>query len=721
VLNSSDVINILYCVKIKKEEEYSFPNKYESWMLKVSRILFKISTLQINFAEIFCKKEQAIKNRLIGIFDGYNICFVDSFEEVKSKPNALKVLFSDVLPAENELDSSTIVIVPDDLLPIPDAYLHISTITPAVLKMRAIEILSALSDAEKTILEDLKKIVGFEPNYAEGQIATTVQNGFYNRINIAVLESLRLKVSLEGTSPSFNTAEIESLVNRLIQIRSEVSKNSEIGEIAPAVHLYFSDVSSSFEFDKDKKNISRLLEKYKQFDPKILKDAFTFAGRGLIAEADTENDLIAEIEDERLLLDALIVLSAANNVVPVVKLPLSNNKAFQQVMLLATSDRNKGKKTNALIKQVREAFSPYIDNWLEYMDNSPSLAIKLVSNLPLEWTHHQGLPLMIRHEVSRIPVTPGYVTSKLLLDSKVIHLSQSSFKEILFISSFEDNDPIKNHLKDKLAKIEGNLDDDVSSKIDLLKKEGFFPPDFEVTPGPAHLQIHFKWVEVSNAGELIDAINNNPCAVTVFDLHGSHKIDGGGCIHLKNETVYASDLIGNIKISPIVILSTCDASPIDKGHESMAESFFLAGAKTVISSALPINSDLASTFLARLLVRLQSYLPAALSHNTFIRWSTLVSGMIRRTYYYELLTLLQKKYRFSSKIKSDLIFRIGIKIDPLHPDWINSANNEIISILPISIEELNKFVLANVQFVECMKYFQLGRPELVVICPDNAS
>ncbi|AEA65677.1 CHAT domain-containing protein [Burkholderia gladioli] len=716
--DTAHLIKILYCIKLSSARNLSFPNQYDLRIVAASNIFRKISKLQKDYAEIFCDKEQAIRNRMIGIFDGYEVCFIESFDELKSRPNALKVLFSDTPPNADDTDARTIVIVTDTSLPKADGYLHLEDLTPNFLKKRAVDLVSSLSEEEQATLGELRELVGFESEYSDLEAATEIPDGFYNRINIAVLESLRIKVRRNGVSSTFNTRDTEALVNRIIQVRSHIVDTMGVAGVAPAVQMYFSDTSSSLEFYRNRKNYTEVSLRNRGADAKALVEAIKFSDRGLVSDNNPKNAFIAQLEHERLLLDDLIVLNAANNVAPVVKLPLSNNKAFSQVVNLAASDRGDRRKTNALMKQVRDAFSKYLDNWLEYADNSPSLAIKLVSNLPLEWTHHQGLPLMVRHEVSRIPVTPGYVISELLLDSKVVHLSPRSFREVLFISSFADDDPIRDDLKHKLRAIEQNLHRNFPAMVEQLKGRGAIPSDFALSDKLDRLGIRFKWIEVATGDELIEAINANPCAMTVFDLHGSHGIDGG-LIHLKEETIYASSLLGKVRISPLVVLSSCDTSPVDKGHDSTVEAFLLAGAKTVISSALPIESDLASTFLARLLIRIQTYLPIALRHRPSIRWSTLVSGMIRRAYYHELVTLLQKKHKFDSEIKTDLLFRIGTKLDPLHRDWVNAVSREITSMLGISADYLNEFVAKNVQFVECMKYFQFGKPELVVLSPDD--
>jgi len=709
----------MFFIKLPAEYYFSFPNQFDSRFVETASVFGKIATLQKDIAEICCDKEHAIRNRMIGIFDGYQIRIVYTFEEVKDSPHAVKILFTDSTPSNDQVDAQTIVVLINGPSTATTKSLNLDGLTPSLLKQRALEIVSMLGERQREEFEDLKSHVGFEQNYSQLKTATNVNDGFYNRINIAVLESMRLTVNKSGTSSDFHREDAIALVNRMVHVRSNIANALGMAGIAPAVQMYFSDTSSSLEFYRNKKNYTQASLKSRGVsDWKELIEAIKCSDRGLVSGINSSNRFIAALEKERHLLDTLIVLSAANNAAPVVKLPLSNNKAFSQVANLASSDRSSGRKSNALMKQVREAFSQYVDEWLEYADDVPSLAIKLVSNFPLEWTYHQGLPLMVRHEVSRIPVTPGYVTSKLLLNSDVVHLPLHSFREILFISSFADDDPIRNHLKDKLDVIQHDLstrEQGLSSVVEQLKKSGEIPVSYRIPEEINQLDIRFNWIEVSTGEELVNAINSNPCAITIFDLHGSHSTEGGGLLHLKSETISVFDISKDIRISPIVILSSCDTSPVDKGHDSTAEAFFLAGAKTLISSALPILSDQASTFLVRLLERIRTYLPVSLEQGRSIRWSTLVSGMIRRVYYYELISLLQTSLRFESKLKSNLLFRIGMIIDPLQPDWVDAVNTEITSSLGISIDYLNDFVAKNAQFLECMKYFQLGRPELIVL------
>lgn len=725
VIEKNQTIKIQYLIQIPKPNQQkidvTWPNSYDKRIIKTRSILKIISTLQKDISEIYCKKEIAIKNRLTGLFDGYQINFFNTLDEVNKSQFLIKVVFVHETENIESLEKEAIVILPDDLASYNSEILCQSSLTPKTLKKNVLNLISTLHGPQKDLLNELKELVGFEHEHHELMTDITISSGFFTRPILDVLRSLRVSVKVGSLSEDYNEGELCILVNLINHIKIEISKNLGAEKISSAVSYYVCDTSSSLEFVQNRNLYTKAsLKNGGDENPDELINAIKVSDRGLVTDNNTDNQYLRQLNDERQLSDSLITLAAASNVAPVIKIPLSNNTIYSQISNLANVDRNGGRKVNAMMKKLYQLLAPQLNGWLEYLDSSPSTPIKFVSNLPLEWGTHQNIPLIIRHEVSRIPVTPGYVSTRLLLDSQVINITTDNFKEILFISSFSDNDPIKNDLRSSLDIIQ-NLDssdnnmEKLKKKIDELKRNKLVPSDFEIpSMKKQSLDIKFKWIEVSNQSELVNAINENPCAITVFDLHGSHG-ENGGLLHLKNETISVFDICEDIKISPIVILSSCDTSPVDKGHNSTAEAFFLAGAKTIISSALPINSSLASTFLARLVERIKTYLPARLNNEGPIRWSTFVSGMIRRTYYYELVSLLHKKLKFDKSKKYELLFKIGILIDPLSLHWEQNVRKEIITQLGITANDLDEFIDTDAQFFECMKYIQLGRPELIVI------
>ena len=114
---------------------------------------------------------------------------------------------------------------------------------------------------------------------------------------------------------------------------------------------------------------------------------------------------------------------------------------------------------------------------------------------------------------------------------------------------------------------------------------------------------------------------------------------------MAEEAVSIHEIIKDFQSSPIIVLSACDTSSIDRNHLNVTNAFLQAGAKTVLASALPINSIEATSFIIRLLTRIQKYLPIALK-SADIKWSSLVTGMLRRSYYSELIHLMRDSKQF---------------------------------------------------------------------------
>ena len=172
---------------------------------------------------------------------------------------------------------------------------------------------------------------------------------------------------------------------------------------------------------------------------------------------------------------------------------------------------------------------------------------------------------------------------------------------------------------------------------------------------------------------------------------------------------------------PIIILSSCDTNPIDRNHYSVSNMFLLAGAKTVLGSALSIQSHESSVYISRLLIRLSVFLHTHLiTHKQSIRWSTFITGMIRQSYYTELLFKLRDKKLIKNEQIEELNFFINININPLALDFHNIIYKEVRSKANLTLNELNKFIEDNHKMAECLKYIQMGNPENLIIIPDDS-
>lgn len=135
----------------------------------------------------------------------------------------------------------------------------------------------------------------------------------------------------------------------------------------------------------------------------------------------------------------------------------------------------------------------------------------------------------------------------------------------------------------------------------------------------------------------------------------------------------------------------------------------------------PIMSNEASVFITRLLLRIKHYLPKRLEGNSgiSIRWSSFVTGMIRKTFYYELLSFLQNKYGLTKEDKLNLNFYAGLQLDPLGSNWHENILTEISNKINISKLDLLEIIEKEFMFPECLKYIQMGNPESIIIVSDK--
>ncbi|WP_220464097.1 hypothetical protein, partial [Klebsiella pneumoniae] len=92
-----------------------------------------------------------------------------------------------------------------------------------------------------------------------------------------------------------------------------------------------------------------------------------------------------------------------------------------------------------------------------------------------------GLPLMIRHNTSRIFNTPGFIKQNILLNNNEVSISLDSFKKILVISSFKAGERISNDIKNELHRVIKECNDPSINSVvnEKVSKKGSYIPNFE--------------------------------------------------------------------------------------------------------------------------------------------------------------------------------------------------------------------------------------------------
>ena len=390
---------------------------------------------------------------------------------------------------------------------------------------------------------------------------------------------------------------------------------------------------------------------------------------------------------------SVLAVRAASSLVPVVRLPSAPNKAQKEWTDLARATHSvvpaPPHKLNRLALRLSRRLDTGFAPWV-YQHIRTAERIKLVADVPLEWMEIDGMPLMLRADVSRIPVTPGNVMVQLMLQCAERAIPIDRFQDVLVIRSFEDSDPLKPLIKIAI--------DGMSSGSDQ------FP--------------NVKIVDVSTKDELIRALNDFEGAIAIYDGHGAHTDQTGiGELVLTDERVDPWTLRGVARVPPVVILAACDTHPFDASHATSTSGFLASGAMTVLGTSVPVDGLETAIFVGRLLLRVGEYLPLLVESRPWgsFRWSEILPGLQRRQYVTELLRRLDKHSgtSISESQHVGISCRIGMAIDTDQP-WIDMLIAEVAQLTETSPEEAGQLIVRHAGFVNALAFTQFGNPELIV-------
>ena len=98
-----------------------------------------------------------------------------------------------------------------------------------------------------------------------------------------------------------------------------------------------------------------------------------------------------------------------------------------------------------------------------------------------------------------------------------------------------------------------------------------------------------------------------------------------------------------------------------------------------------------------------------------------MSGLQRMSYVTEILHLLNTSKKI--KLFRESFYRISFQANTLinsdTPNWYEQTLKNISNEVDKSIEDIMSLSSQWAQIPECLKYIQLGNPELIFIAPDN--
>ena len=405
--------------------------------------------------------------------------------------------------------------------------------------------------------------------------------------------------------------------------------------------------------------------------------------------------LIAIRREEMQLYSAILTRISAESLLPTLRLIPYANRAWGHLKHLADCARIKGphkqRKLRRLLLGAQVALEAGLDdqfaNRLQLLGKSVQ-GIKLVSDLPLEWLRIQGVPIMLRHECSRIPLVPSSLGYAIATDQDPLLIPPSVLTDVLIIRSFDQNDPIR-----------------------LVLEQGLESSPYD----GATWQVNYRFVDVETPDEIVKALNSHAGAIVVFDCHGSFAADEYfSALIVGGRQVRLWELRKNIKhMPPIVLLSACDTLPVDGSHASVASGMLQLGARTVLATLLPIDSRKAAIFLCRLFYRIGEFVPTALRVKRRVSWREVVSGMTKMSHMTECLWYLSKQGMLDPTSFDELHYEANKDINDLNPNWFEHSVERLAKHLKCSTAEARKYLSEDVGLTDALMHVQLGNPELL--------
>ena len=396
---------------------------------------------------------------------------------------------------------------------------------------------------------------------------------------------------------------------------------------------------------------------------------------------------------------ALSFISTAS-LAPVLRLEPRLNAVREDLKVLAHCVRAEASRnfdwktsrlTGALGRKMRALINPSFLTRIDAPEQNNRIeGMKLVCDLPLELLPTRGLPLGLRYDVSRVSPVPGNLFLQECTMPPAM-LPVRAFDDVLVVRSFKSTDPLRRMLE---------------TAVGAIQESG----DIE--------HVRYRFVDVETVDQFVRALNEFQGAILVFDGHGTvDKETGVGSLVIGDEILDAWTIRKECRMPPIVMFSACDTQPIDGSHGSVATAAFVLGARAVLATMFPIYGARAAVFNARMLLRIDQFIPIAVKYRPVMTWREVVSGMLRMSHSVEVLRQVNRRARLGLTREQMDRIQLGANesINARHADWYEVFLAHIAELSGRSVARVTEDVGRWAGLTDSMKYIQLGNPESIVI------
>lgn len=315
--------------------------------------------------------------------------------------------------------------------------------------------------------------------------------------------------------------------------------------------------------------------------------------------------------------DNLAFLHSSFSFSPVYRLPLSGSTIDKELAWFSPVEitkRNSDKDHFKRLLKVGQALGGKFNNQVAMYIKNRMGPLCVVSDLPIEWTEIEGVPLFFSHDVCRMPETSF----------------ESSLSEYVKFSFVDYKMPV-NILEKTLVVCTNPSDPNIRNMFEGIKKE----------IGSKYPEIRFEYARsIKELSELVDSIKPE---LLIIDTHGNARLENrDSYLVVEDELLTGSKVIEHNICAPLVILSSCLTAPAFGYVSPIAHAFFEAGALSVLSSVLPLSMTGANVLYARILNNLKM----AADSDIHDSWLDFISHNLRTSYFDDL------KFHVSKKLKT---------------------------------------------------------------------
>ncbi|MBL9184808.1 MAG: hypothetical protein JNN17_21865 [Verrucomicrobiaceae bacterium] len=385
---------------------------------------------------------------------------------------------------------------------------------------------------------------------------------------------------------------------------------------------------------------------------------------------------------------ACLTAQASNEVCPVVRLPRDINRLRGSLKELGKRMRSSGgsvmaaqRIASSVVAVLTKSIIPHFGHLLGGHDRQ----LRVVADVPVEWVRVGGVPLMLRHSVSRVPATPGNLMSMQSLAADLDFIDLNKVTTIPIIRSFRSKDPLKHVLEASLA--------------EYARQEGWI--------------LETKIIDVSSEAEFIAACDQIDSPILVFDGHGAHdELSQIATLKIGDDDLDVWSLRGRVELPPIVILSSCDACAADRSHASTSNGFMAIGATTVLGPVMPVHGIKSGIMVARLLYRMTSVVRSQLERAKVpMSWARIVTDLLRTSYIAELTIQMIEAKLLIEEQGFAIAEEATHAVNTSNPAWFEVLKRRVCQAANWSDTQFDNYLGTKFVLPDALLYLQVGHPE----------